>query len=155
MNDDALRTHVLELLDGGHAHSTFDAVVEGWPTELRGVKPGGSAHTPWEVLEHLRIAQRDILEFSREPKHESPPWPEGYWPSEAEPPSEQAWDESIAAFRQDFGEMRKLVADPAADFFTPFAHGAGQTLLREALLVADHNAFHLGEMIALRRPLEA
>lgn len=155
MSDDALRSHVLELLDGGHAHSTFDAVVEGWPPDLRGAKPGGSAHTPWQVLEHLRIAQRDILEFSRDAKHESPPWPEGYWPSQAEPPSKQAWEDSAADFRRDFAEMRKLVADPAADLFIPFAHGSGQTLLREALLVADHNAFHLGEMIALRRSLGA
>ncbi len=150
---DPLGTHLLELLRGGSAHATFDDVVAGLPQEALGKRPPGAEHSPWQVLEHLRIAQWDILEFSRNPAHVSPPFPDGYWPEAPEPPDAEAWERSAAAFRADLAAMQALVADPASDLFTPFPHGTGQTLLREALLVADHNAYHLGELVLLRRLL--
>ena len=151
----ALREHVLYLLRGGGAHLDFEKAVAGLPPELRGVRPAGLPHSPWRLLEHMRIAQWDILEFSRNPRHVSPPFPEGYWPEGDAPPDAGAWDRSVAAFRADLRAMEALVADPASDLFTPFPHGQGQTLLREALLVADHNAYHLGQLVVLRRLLGA
>jgi hypothetical protein len=150
-----LREHLLYLLKGGGAHLSFDKAIAGLPPGLRGAKPPGVPHTPWRLLEHLRIAQRDILEFTRNPKHVSPPWPEGYWPAGDAPPDGKAWDESVAAFRADLEAMQKLVADPATNLFTPLPHGEGQTALREALLVADHNAYHLGQLVVVRRLLGA
>ncbi len=149
----ALREHVLYLLRGGGAHLNFDKAVAGLPPELRGVRPAGLPHSPWRLLEHMRIAQWDILEFSRDPGHVSPPFPEGYWPQGDAPPDAGAWDRSVVAFRADLHAMEALVADPASDLFTPFPHGQGQTLLREALLVADHNAYHLGQLVVVRRLL--
>jgi len=151
----ALRKEVDRLLSGKGAHADFDAAVTGLAPKLRGFRPEGAAHSAWEILEHIRIAQRDMLEFSRDPKHESPSWPEGYWPKSPEPPSATAWDHSIAACKRDLEEMRKLIANPQSDLFTPLAHGEGQTLLREALQMADHNAYHLGELVQLRRLLGA
>jgi hypothetical protein len=151
----ALRDHLLYLLRGGGAHLDFDAAVAGLPPELRGAKPAGQPHTPWRLLEHLRIAQRDILEFSRNPRHVSPPFPDGYWPGGDAPPDEGAWDRSVTAFRADLKAMQDLVADPATDLFASIPHGEGQTVLREALLVADHNAYHLGQLVLLRRLLGA
>jgi uncharacterized damage-inducible protein DinB len=150
-----LRRHLLELLKGGSAHLTFDKAIADLPADLRGKKPAGVPHTPWRLLEHLRIAQRDILEFSRNPKHKSPPWPDGYWPKSDGPPDDAAWDRSVAAVRADLQAMQELVADPASDLFTPLPHGEGQTLLREALLVADHNAYHIGQLVVVRRFLGA
>ncbi|MGH9362726.1 MAG: DinB family protein [Thermoanaerobaculia bacterium] len=155
MNEQALRDHLLELLRGGSAHLTFDQALAGLPPEHRGRRPPGAAHSPWEVLEHLRICQWDILEFSRDPHHVSPATMEEHWPAGPEPPDAAAWKRSAAAFRADLAAMQALVADPASDLFTPFAHGTGQTPLREALLVADHNAYHLGELVLLRRLLGA
>ena len=151
----SLRQHLLELLRGSHAHASFDTAVDGLPADERGLRPEGAAHSPWEILEHLRIAQWDILEFSRDPAHVSPEWPVGYWPEGPEPPDPEAWDRTAEAFRKDLAAVQELVADPASDLFTPFPHGQGQTLLREALLVADHNAYHLGEMVVVRRLLGA
>jgi uncharacterized damage-inducible protein DinB len=153
--DQTLREHLLYLLRGGGAHLDFEAAIADLPAELRGAKPTGLPHTPWRLLEHMRIAQWDILEFSRNPKHVSPPWPAGYWPEGDSPPDAAAWDRSVEAFRADLKGMQDLVADPAADLFTPFPHGEGQTLLREALLVADHNAYHLGQLVTVRRLLGA
>ena len=150
-----LREHLLYLLKGGSAHLNFDKAIDGLPVKLRGVKPTGVPHTPWRLLEHLRIAQRDILEFTRNPRHVSPPWPEGYWPVGDAPPDDAAWDRSVAAFRADLRAMQDLVADPATDLFTPLPHGEGQTTLREALLIADHNAYHLGQLVVVRRLLGA
>jgi hypothetical protein len=150
---DALRKHVLELLGGGSAHVDFDSVVGGFPVQRAGEKPAGAAHTAWQLLEHMRIAQWDILEFSRNPKHVSPSFPDGYWPDGDAPPNDRAWDRSVAAFRADLKAMQDLVADPATDLFAPIPHGEGQTILREALLVADHNAYHLGQLVMLRRAL--
>jgi hypothetical protein len=122
---------------------------------LRGRKPRAAQHTAWQLLEHLRIAQWDILEFSRKPKHVSPAWPDGYWPATPAPPDEAAWDKSVRRFRADLKAMQKLVANPASDLFAPLPHGDGQTLLREALLLADHNAYHVGQLVLLRRLLGA
>jgi hypothetical protein len=155
MSDQSLSDHLRELLRGGSAHVTFDQAVAGLPPELRGRRPPGAAHSAWELLEHLRIAQWDILEFSRSAAHESPEWPEGYWPRSAEPPDAGAWDRSLAAFRADLAAMMALVSDPATDLFAPIPHGSGQTVLREALLVADHNAYHSGELVLVRRLLGA
>ena len=152
-DDEALREHLLYLLRGGGAHLDFDAAIADLPAERRGAKVAGVPHSPWRLLEHMRIAQWDILEFSRNPKHVSPPWPDGYWPKADAPPDAAAWDRSVAAFRADLKAMQDLVADPRTDLFARIPHGEGQTVLREALLVADHNAYHLGQLVMLRRAL--
>ena len=151
----ALRKQLIENLNSSNAHADFARSIRDFPAELRGKRPKGAPHSPWEVLEHMRLAQWDILEFSRDARHKSPAWPEGYWPGGAAPPDDGAWDRSAAAFRADLAAMRALVADSESDLFAPFAHGEGQTLLREALQVADHNAYHVGEMVTLRRALGA
>jgi hypothetical protein len=151
----ALRDHLLYLLRGGGAHVDFEAAVADLPPGLRGGKVAGLPHTPWRLLEHLRIAQWDILEFCRNPSHVSPTFPEGYWPKGDAPPDDAAWDRSVAAFRADLRAIQDLVADPATGLFAPLPHGKGQTVLREALLVADHNAYHLGQLIVVRRLLGA
>jgi hypothetical protein len=151
----ALRQHVVEVLQGGHAHATFDAAVKNMPAALRGKRPKGAEHSSWEILEHLRIAQWDILEFSRNPKHKSPDWPAGYWPSTQAPPDENAWDKSVRAFRKDLKAMCDLIRDESTDLLTQIPYGDGQTILREALLTVDHNAYHLGEMVLVRRLLGA
>ncbi len=155
VNIDSLRAELDRLLSGRGAHADFAAAVNDFPAKLRGVRPAGSPHSAWELLEHLRLAQWDMLEFSRDPKHVSPDWPAGYWPSSAEPENAAAWEHSVHLFERDLKAMRKLVADPESDLFTPFPHGDGQTLLREALQLADHNAYHVGELIFLRRLLGA
>lgn len=155
MTDRALREHLDYLLGGGGAHVGFDRAVAGLPPELRGVRAPGTPHTAWRLLEHLRIAQWDILEFSRNSRHESPEWPAGYRPADDAPPDPAAWDRSAAAFRADLRATRDLVADPATDQFARLPHGDGQTVLREALLVADHTAHHLGQLVMLRRALGA
>jgi hypothetical protein len=149
----ALRDQLTTLLASGHAHADFEAAVRDLPAELRGRKVGGAEHTAWQLLEHMRIGQWDILEFSRNPKHVSPAWPDGYWPPTPAPPDDAAWDKSVRRFKADRKAIQKLVS--AGDLFTPFAHGDGQTLLREALLVADHNAYHIGQLVQLRRLLGA
>lgn len=154
-NDTALRRHVLYLLNGGGAHLSFDAAIKNLPTDLRGKRPRGVPHSPWEILEHMRIAQWDILEFSRNPKHVSPEFPGGYWASDPAPPNARAWNKSVAAFRADLKSMADLVANESTDLFARIPHGEGQTILREALLVADHNAYHLGQLLLVRRLLGA
>ncbi len=148
-----LREELRALLDGGNAHLAFDDAVRNFPPALRGKRPKGLPYSAWELLEHVRIAQNDILEFSRDPHYESPTWPEGYWPSTPAPPSARAWDQSVRAVRADGKAVLELVADPSRDLTAKISHGSGQTLLREALLVADHTAYHLGQMIAVRRLL--
>jgi hypothetical protein len=154
-SDKVLREHVIELLNGRGAHSGFDDVVKNMPEKLRGVKPDGLPHSAWMLLEHLRRAQWDILEFSRNRKYKSPKWPEGYWPETAAPPSKAAWDESIQQFRKDLKVMQQLVANPKTDLYARIPWGDGQTILREALLVADHNAYHLAQLVDVRRLLGA
>jgi hypothetical protein len=149
----ALREQLLYLLDGGGAHLHFDQAIAGIPSHLRGKTAPSVPHSPWRLLEHMRIAQWDIVEFSRNPKHVSPAWPAGYWPEGDAPPDEKAWDRSVERFRADLEAMKALVADPATDLFAPIPHGDRQTILREALLVADHNAYHLGQLVVVRRLL--
>jgi uncharacterized damage-inducible protein DinB len=150
---DALRQHLLDLLRGRNAHADFDTVVADFPSRMRGVKPPGAPHTAWQLLEHMRIAQSDILEFSRDAKHKSPSWPEGYWPKTEAPPSAASWNNSLRSFRADLKATAKLVADKKTDLFAQIPHGTGQTILREVLLVADHNSYHLGQLVLLRRLL--
>jgi hypothetical protein len=153
--ENALREHVLYLLKGGGAHLNFEAAVKNLPVDLRGKRPARSPHSPWEILEHVRLAQWDILEFSRNAAHVSPKWPEGYWPQTPAPPNPRAWNASVRAFQADLESMCQLVADESTDLFAKIPHGDGQTILREALLVADHNSYHLGELVLVRRLLGA
>jgi DinB superfamily len=153
--DQALREHLLDLLKGGHAHLDFEKASAGIPVELRGTKPLSLPFTPWRLIEHMRIAQWDILQFSVDPHHVSPDFPDGYWPKADAPSDSDAWDRSVAAFGADLKAMMNLVANPGTDLFTPIPHGQGQTILREALLVADHNAYHLGQLVTVRRLLGA
>ena len=154
-NDAALREHLVKLMKGGSAHLDFDAALKGIPEALRGKRPKGCPHSPWELLEHMRIAQSDILEFSRDAKHVSPPWPAGYWPKSPAPSSASAWSKSVKAFRTDLEAMCHLVQNPATDLYAKIPHGDGQTILREALLLADHNAYHVGQIVLVRRLLGA
>jgi hypothetical protein len=148
-----LREHLLYLLNGGGAHVRFDDVMKDMPEELRGTKPNEFPHSAWMLLEHLRLAQWDILEFSRNSKHKSPDWPKGYWPKTEAPPSTPAWNRSIQQFRKDLKSMQDLVANSKHDVYARIPWGDGQTILREALLLADHNAYHLGQLVDLRRLL--
>lgn len=154
-SDNDLRQHVLYLLRGGGAHLDFEKSVAGLPAKLRGAKVKGLPFTAWRLLEHLRIAQLDILEFSRNPKYISPKFPEDYWPASDAPPDAAAWETSLKRFRADLAAMQALVKNPSTDLFARIQHGDGQTILREALLVADHNAYHLGQLVMLRRLLGA
>ena len=151
--DQSLRKHLVELLRAGSAHVGFADALEKFPSDKRGAFAPGLPHTGWQLLEHLRIAQWDILEFSRNPKHVSPEFPEGYWPKTPLPDDNAAWYKSVKAFQHDLQAMIALVINPRADLHAPFPWGDGQTLLREALLLADHNAYHLGQIVDLRRAL--
>ncbi|HYX22726.1 MAG TPA: DinB family protein [Thermoanaerobaculia bacterium] len=153
--DQALRDQLVKLLRGGNAHLGLDQAIGELPKELRGAKAPGLPHTGWQLLEHLRIAQWDILEFSRNRDHTSPAWPEGYWPDTAAPPDDTAWDQSVEALHRDLKAMEDLVADPQTDLYAKIPWGDGQTILREALLVADHNAYHLGQIVSVRQALGA
>jgi DinB superfamily len=148
-----LRKHLLDLLDGGHAHAAFDDVIANFPARSYGEVPKGLPHSAWMLLEHLRITQRDILEFSRNPKYKAQKWPDDYWPKKPAPPDPAAWDKSVKSFRDDLAAMKKLVSDSKTDLFAEIPWGEGQTVLREALLVADHNSHHLGQLIDVRRLL--
>jgi hypothetical protein len=153
--DKALREHLLYLLRGGGAHVSFKDAIAGLSGELRGVKPPNLPFSVWRLLEHLRIGQWDILEFSINPKHISPAWPDGYWPASDAPPSDAAWKKSVQQFGRDLKRMEALVANPRTDLYALIPLGDGQTILREALLAADHNAYHLGQIVLVRRLLGA
>jgi hypothetical protein len=152
-HDKSMRDHLLYLLHGGGAHASFDDAIGDWPVQWAGVKVANFPHTAWMLLEHMRRAQWDILEFSRNPKYVSPKWPEGYWPASEAPPSEKEWKASMVAFKKDLRVMEQLVADKKVDLYAKIPWGDGQTILREALLVADHNAYHLGQLVALRKSI--
>ena len=152
-NDQSLRDHLAELLQARQAHATLDAALKDFPPEQRGVKPAGLPYTAWQILEHIRIAQWDILEFSRNPDHVSPKWTEGYWPETDAPPDDDAWKSSVAAVQSDLEQMKELVLDPKTDLYAPIEWGDGQTILREAMLVADHNSYHVGQLVLIRRLL--
>jgi hypothetical protein len=151
--DQSLRDQLIHLPKGGQAHIGFDDALGGWPAQLRGVKAANFPHTAWMLIEHMRLGQWDILEFSRDSKHVSPKWPEGYWPASEAPPNEKAWTASMAAFRKNLRAMERLVADRKVDLHARIPWGDGQTILREALLVADHNAYHLGQLVMLRKSI--
>ena len=153
--DAALRQHLVDLLKGGAAHVHFLDALEGFPPNKRGTFAPGLPHTGWQLLEHSRIAQWDILEFSRNPKHVSPGFPEGYWPKTPNPPSEAEWNKSVQAFQRDLDEMVEVVNSPRTNLFAKIPHGDGQTILRQSLVLADHNSYHLGQMVDLRRALGA
>ena len=150
---DPLREHLLSVLDWHDAHATFDDAVAGIPVPLRGKQPEGLPYSPWQLLEHLRLTQFDILDFCRNPKYVEREWPADYWPPDIAPPSERAWTRSAKAFRDDRDALKRMVADPKQDLARRIPHGTGQTYLREVLLVADHNAYHVGQLIVVRRLL--
>jgi hypothetical protein len=153
--DAALRKHLVYFLKGGGAHVHFEDALNGFPVRKRGVFVQGLPHTGWQLLEHARIAQWDILEFSRDAKHVSPDFPGGYWPKTPVPPSNAAWEKSVRAFRRDLRQFAQLVENPRTDLYAKIPHSHGQTVLREVLLAADHNAYHLGQLVDLRRALGA
>ena len=151
----SLRDHALYVLRGEGAHVTFEDFVSDFPSDLCGRRVSGLPYTAWQVLEHMRIAQWDILEFSRNPKHVSPKWPEGYWPPQDQPGTPELWLETVSQYREDLKQIENLVADPSTDLLDKIPHGTGQTILREALLVADHNSYHLGALVVMSRILKA
>jgi hypothetical protein len=153
--DKHLREQLQFRLNSDDAHANFEAATKDLPAELRGKRPKGAEHSPWEIVEHLRIAQWDILEYTRDPKHVSPDFPSGYWPKSPEPPSDAAWKKSLDAFHKDLAEMSNLIGDESKDVLAPIPHTDGKTLLRQALLLADHNAYHLGQLVLVRRLLGA
>ena len=154
-NEKALREQLVRLLDWDSAHARFEDAVKDFPVELRGTRPGAGPHSAWELLEHLRIALWDILEFSRDAKHVSPDFPSGYWPATAAPPSPEAWDASVAAYGRDLRALAELAADESVDLYARIPHGDGQTLLREIVVAVDHNAYHVGQLMMVRRILGA
>lgn len=151
--EQSLRKHLLDVLDGGHAHATFDQVIGDIPMKFRGEVPKGLPHSAWMLLEHMRIAQWDILDFSRNAAYKALRWPADYWPKNPAPSNALAWEKSIERFHNDLEAMKKLVSDPKTDLFAKIPWGDGQTVLREAMLVADHNSHHLGQIIDVRRLL--
>jgi uncharacterized damage-inducible protein DinB len=154
-DDKALREHLVKLLKGGDAHADFEHAIADFPAELRGKTPKWAEHSPWELLEHLRMAQQDILDFSTNPGYKEKEWPKEYWPAQDAPPDPKAWDRSINAFCEDLKALSSLVQDETTDLFAKIPHGNGQTILREILVVADHNSYHLGQLVLLRRLLGA
>lgn len=151
----ALRAYLAKALDWQEAHAGFEKVVDAWPSKLRGTRPEGLPYSAWQLIEHTRFTQHDILEFCRNPKYVEPHWPDDYWPPTGAPPSSAAWNKSVAAFRRDRDALKHLANDPEIDLFAKIPHGSGQTYLRELLLIVDHNAYHLGELVAVRRLLGA
>jgi hypothetical protein len=152
--DKVLREQLLALLRGRNAHLSFDDAIAGFPIEYINTKPPNVSYTPWHLLEHLRLAQWDILEFVRNPNHVSPEWPKGYWPDPASQTDEAGWQQTIAKFKADMQAIEELVQDPGTDFFGPIPHAPEYTVFREVLLVADHNAYHIGEFAILRQVME-
>jgi hypothetical protein len=152
-SDTALRQHLVALLKGGSAHVSFVEGLSDFPVGRAGERPHGAPHSAWELLEHLRIAQLDIIRFSEGPEYVEPKWPDDYWPRASAPRGKEEWDASVEAVQNDLARFIELISDQRRNLFEPFPWGGGQTLLREALLIADHNAYHLGQMVLLRRLL--
>ncbi len=153
--DIELRKQLVNLLEGGQAHMDFSTAVENFPVEKAGSKPNGAPHSGWQLLEHLRITQHDILQFSLGTDYQSLKWPDDYWPKTDGPPDAKAWSESIKAFQADLEALKKLASDPKQDLYKPFDHGEGQNLLREILLAADHNSHHVGQLLFMKKTLAA
>lgn len=154
-HDKTLRKQLVELLKGEGAHVPVEAALADLPPELRGRRPRGATHSPWELLEHMRMALRDILEFTRNPKYVSPDFPSGYWPDQPAPANEAAWNASVKELRAILEDFSKMAADESNDLWAPIPHGDGQTMLREILLAADHTAYHMGQLVLTRRQLDA
>ena len=154
INDQSLREHLLSLLDGGNAHVTFEDFLKTFPVDRCGQRIEGLSYTAWQVLEHMRLAQWDLLEFSRNAQHVSPKWPKGYWPDPGDTGSATLWNETAEKFRQDAKAFADLLRDPETDLFARIPHGTGQTILREVLILADHNSNHLGALIVMARLLK-
>jgi len=156
VDDKALRRHLVNLLQGRGAHMPFEDAVADFPPDMINTRPPNVSYTPWHLIEHLRIAQWDILEYVRNPEHESPPWPEGYWPAPDAQTDVAGWNVSIEMFQRDLRDMQAIVEDPANDLLAPISHGYdGHTIMREALILADHNAYHVGELAILRQVMGA
>lgn len=152
-NNNLLIKSLTHLLKKGNAHASLDDALQNISFDLLGEKPGNLPYSIWQLAEHIRIAQWDILEFCRNKKHISPKWPDGYWPSETKPVSEAAWEKCIEQINADRKSFVELLSDPEVDIYKPFDYGDGQTLLKEALVLADHNSYHTGEIIIVRRLL--
>ena len=150
-SDQAVRRQLLALLRGGNAHMPFEAAIADFPMDAINTEPPDVPYTPWHLLEHMRLTQWDILEFIRNPDYVSPPWPEGYWPPRTTKADEAAWKKTLSDFAADLEAVEAMVEDPETDLYSPIPHGDGQNILREALLVADHNAYHTGEFAILRQ----
>jgi hypothetical protein len=155
VNEEVLRRQLGAQLDGGQAYAPIEGAIRGFPVELAGRKPEGISHTPWEILEHMRIAQWDILRFTVDPDHVTPPWPDEHWPKSGVPGDSDEWHRCVETFLRELREVRDLAQDPKTDLFRRIPHGTGQTVLREILLVADHNAYHLGQLMLIRRAVES
>jgi DinB superfamily len=153
MDEKVWRDYLRRALSWHEAHVDWKKAVEGVPAKDQGRRPPGADHSPWELLEHMRLATWDILEFCRDAKHASPDWPAGYWPNKPAPPNPQAWGKSVKSLERHLEAIGKLVADPKMDLLAPIPGGSGQTILREALLIADHNSYHLGQLVLVRRML--
>lgn len=154
-HDQQIRQQLAKALDWGEAHADLRTSVRDFPEELRGIRPPGFSHSAWELLVHIRIALWDIVEFTKDARHKSPPWPDGYWPPSPKPPQEEAWDQCVDSIDDLIEEMKGLVLDRSRPLLEPLPKSQGQTLMREALLVADHNAYHLGQFVQLRKALKA
>lgn len=152
-HDSLLVAQLTTGIEGSEAHIDFESAISDFPPKLRGVRPEGGPHSAWELLEHLRITQQDILEFSRNANYKSPSWPEGYWPPAPSPNHDDDWDKTVLSFKADRKEFEKLLKEKAASLFDPLKHGDGQTLLREAMLIASHNSYHLGQLVYVKRLL--
>jgi hypothetical protein len=152
---DKIRKEVVFQLEGGHAHASFDDALGNFPSEKRGVAPEGLPHSAWQQLEHIRIAQADMLEFCTNPNYKELTWPDDYWPKSSEPPNDSAWDSSIQQYKSDLKKFMALISDPKKDLTAAFPWGTGQTLFHEACLIIDHTSYHLGEIVFLRRLLKA
>jgi len=153
-SDQELREHLVALLRGGHAHITFDKAVRGFPVDRAGVRPPGLPHSAWELLEHIRLAQVDMLRFSQSADYVSPPFPQGYWPESAAPERATQWNASIRQYRKDRAEFEEMILDPERNLRKKFPWGSGQTVLREALTIADHTSYHLGQLLLVRQLVE-
>ena len=152
-HEKSLRDYLRRVLTWHEAHADWKAAVGNLPAKFRGKRPTGASHSPWELVEHMRLASWDILEFARDARHVSPGWPSGYWPKSPEPPNSAAWSKSVKELERNLAAMGKLVANPKTDLFATIPHGSGQTILRQVLLIADHNAYHLGQLVLVRRLL--
>jgi uncharacterized damage-inducible protein DinB len=153
MDETTLRKNLIELLQGGHAHVSTEKALEGIKAELRNARPADGLHSVWEELEHMRIAQEDILHYTLDAGWKSPDWPEGYWPAKTETVTDRMWSDSLSEFFADLQELIDVVQDSGLDLTAKIPHGEGRTYLRQILLVADHNAYHLGQIVQTRKAL--